>query len=48
MMWHSGGSGFGSIGGGGMVGAGFGSVLAQRLISGGGFYGGGVEFGFEF
>ena len=42
------GVGFGSMGGGGMVGVGFWSILAQRLISGGDFYGGGVEFGFGF
>ena len=39
---------FGSVGGKGMVGVGFRSILAQRLIFGGGFYGGGVEFGFGF
>ena len=60
VMWHSGGSGCGhsmvvgsgilgqSLHGGGMVGMGFGLVLAQRLISSGGFYGGAVEFGFGF
>ena len=47
-MWHGSSSGFESMGGGGMVGVGFGLVLAQRLISGGGFYGGGMEFGFGF
>ena len=47
-MWHGGGSGFESVGGDDMVGVGFGSVLAQRLISGGDFYGGGVEFRFGF
>ena len=39
---------FGSVGGKGMVGVGFRSILAQRLIFCGGFYGGGVEFGFGF
>ena len=42
------GASFGSVGGRGMVGVGFGSILAQRLIFCGGFYGGGVEFGFGF